>query len=251
MFFTGERSSKKDVGGINAARYRFVSEKGISNKKILELGCGLGYGAFYLARGGAKRIIAIDSNKSAIAYANSNYKNKKIQFMQSRLENTTLEAKYDIVIAFEIIEHLVKPEVLIKFCLEHINKKGRLFISTPNRLLSSYNGNKPSNPYHVKEYYPKEFKKYLNKYFDKVILFGIFLNKEKKKKESKVKSGIRWKISSLLTRKRFVRRLVNYLPELPKRFFTGERILKYSSHDFFFSENSIDNADYLIAICER
>lgn len=248
MIFTGERLSVNDTGGINQARYKFASGF-IKNRNVLEFGCAFGYGSLLLAKNGANSVTAIDSDKKAILYAKQNFKHKKIYYKTARIESLKPANKYGVVIAFEIIEHLKEPNILLNHAKLSLKRGGYLIVSTPNRLLSLYDGNKPSNPYHVKEYYPGEFKGLLKKYFKHVELFGIFLKRSKKIGEENVKKSLRWQISSFLTRKRWIRFLVNFLPSTPKRIFTGEHKLFFDADDFVFSQSNPNKAPYLLAVC--
>jgi SAM-dependent methyltransferase len=249
MFFTGERLSIKDIGGINQARYEFASRY-VKKKEVIEFGCAFGYGSFILAKKRAKSVLAVDFNEKAILYAKKNFKHKNISYVLSKIETLNYNKRFDTAIAFELIEHLQKPNVLLNLVRRSLKKGGYLIVSTPNRALSSYDGNKPSNPYHIKEYYPHEFKSLLKRYFNQVEMFGIFLKESKKINEDDVKKSLRWRISSLLTRKRWIRRLVNFIPETPKRIFTGESNLLIDAKDFRFSKKNVTSASYILGVCK-
>lgn len=246
--FTGERASLTDIGGINLARYKFALEF-CKNRKVLEFGSGSGYGAHYLAENGVKRIVAYDANKKTVEFANINFSNKNLEFRLGKVEDVKLLDKFDVIIAFELIEHLKKTDILLKKTKKSLVNGGLFICSTPNRLLSSYDGSKPSNPYHVIEYSPDELNKVLGEYFRKIYVYGIFLKDNKKGEEEKMQNNWRWKLSSGLAKKRWMRKLVNYLPEKPKRLFTGEKDLMFKSSDFRFSKLKIRKSPYLIAVC--
>jgi len=246
--FGGERSSLRDISGINLARYVFASRY-CKNKKVLELGCGFGYGAYFLALNGAKKIKAYDYSRKSIDYARRNFNNPRIEYLVGDVLTMKAKDKYNVVMAFEIIEHLHLPERLISLAKGSLSKGGIFIVSTPNRLQSSYDNDMPSNPYHVKEYYPWEFEALLKKFFRKTEIFGIFLRKDKEVAESFIKSTWKWKLASRLARKRFIRKIINYLPDKPKRIFTGEGNLNLSPQDFKFSKRSLEKAPYMIAVC--
>lgn len=246
--FIGERPSLSDIDGMTQARYRFAV-KYTRAKKILEIGCAFGYGAYFMAQNGSKEVVAIDSDKASIEYANRRFFHKKITYLDTRLEDYKSKRKFDMVVALELIEHLKDPEKLLLAARSVLKKGGVAIISTPNRLLSLYDGDKPSNPFHEREYTPKELKNLLKKYFRSLSIYGIFSKAEKDKEEKEVQKGIRWRLSSWMVRKRWIRRIVNYIPEKPKRIFTGETNLKFSPDDFRFSVRDVENAQYMIAVC--
>lgn len=247
--FLGERASLRDIEGINLARYKFAL-KYCKRKSVLELGCGSGYGANYLAKNGAGEVFAYDASSRSIEFANKTFKLPNIKFICKRIEEVNEKRVYDAVINFEVIEHLQNTEKLLKLVNKSLKKGGLLVVSTPNRLFSSYDGNKPTNPYHVREYFDNEFRSLLKKHFKQIILYGIFLRNEKKDKEISVKNSYRWKVSNYLSHKRWIRRVLNYLPEYPKRLFTGEIKMDYSKEDYIFKRFHPERAEYFIAICK-
>lgn len=65
----GERQVAPDVSGIrrdHVARYEFVAGRLVPGSRVLDLACGVGYGAHILAKAGHK-VIAVDASPEAIA----------------------------------------------------------------------------------------------------------------------------------------------------------------------------------------
>lgn len=246
--FTGERASLRDIGGINLARYKFIVPF-VKNKKVLELGCGLGYGTFFLTENGAKKVLAYDADIDAISFAKRNFMGKRVNYRCAKIENIKNVSDFDVVVSFEVIEHLVHPEKLLSLAKIALKKNGKFILSTPNRLKSSYDKGKPSNPFHAREYSPKELFDLLKEYFGKVELYGIFLVGSKRLEEKKIHDSWRWKMAAFMVRKRWVRRLVNYIPEAPKRFITGEMSLDFKPEDYKFLKRNLNQAPYLVAVC--
>ena len=84
----------------------------------------------------------------------------------------TQQTKYDS--QGRVIEDKIVIERPIKKVLK---KNGTLIISTPNRLYSEKR--KIKNPYHIREYYLKEFKEILQKFFFIEQINGFVPDKEK------------------------------------------------------------------------
>jgi len=250
VIFVGERASEVNISGINLARYDFTL-KYCKNKTVMELGCGSGYGSVHLANNGAKSVDAYDADRKAINYAKTNFNHKKVNYNISNVEDMSLEKlkKYDVVVALEIIEHLTNTEKLLNLSRSCLNKDGLFIVSTPNQKLSSYDGKMSSNPYHEREYCAQEFVTLLKKHFNKVELFGIFLKDTKKKLEKDIQKNLRWRLSAHITKKRWIRRIVNYLPEDLKRKFTGEGKFEVDESDYLFQKRNVTNAPYFIAVC--
>lgn len=248
--FLGERPSVRDATGINIARYMFAL-KYIEHKKVLEFGCSVGYGAHYLMKGCPARISAYDGDKGAIAYARKNFANEKITYTCKDIEQIKLEDKFDVTISYEIIEHLLKPDVLLDLAKNSLKKNGFFLVSTINRAYSAYDNGRPSNPYHVKEYFAGEFEILLKRYFSSVSLYGIILkNKNIDKSEQNMRSTAKWRLASELVRHRIVRKLLHYFPEGPKRLFTGESKLIFEPQDFQLSAERAEKTQYLYAVCK-
>lgn len=109
-------------------RYRYAAKR--CQGKILDLGCGTGYGSKILFNKG-KEIYAIDNSKEAIDYAEKNYSGPK--YYCDSVEQLPFEDNFfDAVCAFEIIEHVQNPERVLNETYRVLKNNGDLFISTPN-----------------------------------------------------------------------------------------------------------------------
>ena len=68
-----------------------------------------------------------------------------------------------MVVSCEVIEHLEEPENMLSEVSRVLKKGGKFILTTPYRLTEI-----PQDPNHVKEYFPEELKKMLEKYFKNV-----------------------------------------------------------------------------------
>jgi len=65
------------------------------------------------------------------------YEGTKVKLIKSSLEkidNLEKNNKFDLVIAFEVLEHLLKPELLFERAQNLLSPGGKLIVSTPNSL---------------------------------------------------------------------------------------------------------------------
>lgn len=250
---TNERPSKLE--GMFHFRYSQVSRVS-RGKKILDIGCGLGLGTIYIDQGNAKSVVGIDYSSDAIEEAKKTTNDKSITFltMDATKLNFTKNS-FDIVVAYEVIEHLPlnSYEKFIKETARVLDKKGVLYISTPNKLIWSPGREKPYNPYHTKEFTPSELSIILTKYFKSVKLSGIICNNNKYKKNiTKIKKGLGFKIAVFLTRLKLIQELSPYIPSRIKNKITNiDTLPVLNDEDFSFSEENIDQAEYLFAICNN
>lgn len=248
--FAGERPSLSDIEGQHLAKYKFAL-KFCKDKKVLEIGCGSGYGSKYLIDNGVKEITAFDVDPSVIAFARKNSFHRNIKFQEGDAEVIKLKNKYDVVLSFEVIEHLNHPLKLIELSKRCLNKGGVFILSTPNKKYSILDNGKPSNPYHVLEYHPYELKEILLGYFESVELYGVILKNTKiAHDERKLHKSLRWRTINYLVNKRLTRKLINYFPEYPKRLISGEAKLSFQTDDFRIIKNKANDSSDFVAVIQ-
>lgn len=103
-----------------------------TDANILELGCGPGYTLEFLRQQGFNRIKGIDVSKQQIEKALVKNLNVELRDVFEFLKSE--DQKYDIIIAFDFIEHFKKEEIhsLFMAITNRLNSKGLLIIRTPN-----------------------------------------------------------------------------------------------------------------------
>lgn len=106
----------------------------------LDIGCGGGLVAESLCRMGAKTT-GLDADENAIttAIAHAKESDLKIDYHASTSEAYLADkkAKFDVVCALEIIEHVDNPEFFIETALNLLKPDGILILSTLNRTIKS------------------------------------------------------------------------------------------------------------------
>lgn len=163
--------------------------KFIWKPKIVDVGCGSGVGSNVLSQE-ADFVWGIDKNAKSIQFAkecfervkNSIYYSSQVTFDNIDIvEDTRTFAKFDQVVAIEIIEHIDDYKLFLTTIIQkfaRVNKTGgydtteptEFFISTPNRNNKSISKGGPRNKYHVREWTSGEFYKVLSGFFENVIL---------------------------------------------------------------------------------
>ena len=115
-----------------------IGDKDIKNLKILDVGCGGGIICEPLARLGAK-VTGVDFSPNNIKAAKSHSKKNKlkIKYINTDIEKSKLDEKFDIILMFEVLEHLDNWKKTIKNIKKNLNKNGMIIISTINRNLLS------------------------------------------------------------------------------------------------------------------
>lgn len=100
-----------------------------TGRKVLEVGCSIGAVANLLSERGFK-VWASDISEYAVE--NAKKLTPKAQFVVLDIQKKViLKEKFDIVIAFEVVEHLNQPDLSIKNIYDCLEKDGIAVISTP------------------------------------------------------------------------------------------------------------------------
>lgn len=106
--------------------------------RALDIGCGGGLVSESLARMGAT-VTGIDADQQAIevAQAHADAQDLVIDYQVAAAE-TLGKARYDLVLALEIVEHVADPQSFVKTCAALCKPGGLLIMSTLNRTPQSY-----------------------------------------------------------------------------------------------------------------
>lgn len=171
--FTGERviPGEVDVDLLNEhlARYAFAARLS-RGKRVLDAGCGVGYGSARLATQ-ARRVIGLELAPDAVAMAHDRYVLPNLEFLQGDCRTLPFQdGSFDLIIAFEVIEHLLEWDRLLSESRRVLAAWGALVVSTPNRLY--YTEQRPTpNPFHLHEFDHAEFRSALEQHFPHVRIF--------------------------------------------------------------------------------
>ena len=146
------------------ARYLFASQVG-RGKRVLDVGCGVGYGAHLLASRGAAHVTAFDVSEAAVQHALEFYAHPRIDYLVASAEDFSVADRYDLVTCFELIEHLQHQHRAVERIAGSLAEDGLLIMSTPRPI-----GQKRS-AFHTRELQLSDFTSLLGTYFDHVELF--------------------------------------------------------------------------------
>ncbi|MBI2596893.1 class I SAM-dependent methyltransferase [Candidatus Daviesbacteria bacterium] len=102
-------------------------------RKVLEVGCGLGGFAKILDERGFD---VVASDTSAFIIDNAKRLNPNVEFSVVNIESNANKYKdneYEIIFAFEVMEHLVNPQKALQNLKGKLKKGGLLIFTTPYR----------------------------------------------------------------------------------------------------------------------
>lgn len=162
--------------GIHIQRYEFAADY-CRQRTVLDAGCGVGYGAAYLAYVAAREVVGVDLSAEALDEARVLYSLPNLRFVQGNVELlgqlSELDDEYDCIVSLENIEHIDDPRAFLKCASDLLSPSGVLVCSTPNGLLTERDeSGRIVNPFHVHEYTMDEFQGLFADYFGTIELYG-------------------------------------------------------------------------------
>lgn len=171
MEFTGERLVPGKVNSCihyeHLHRYVFAASLA-TGRRVLDLGSGEGYGAALLART-AESVVGVDISQEAVAHACVTYGESNVRFVCADARRLTFAAgSFDLVVSFELIEHMAECEALLDEAARVLRPNGLLVISSPNkRFYHLHDQGQSENSFHVRELEQEELETLLAARFPK------------------------------------------------------------------------------------
>ncbi|MFG1816724.1 methyltransferase domain-containing protein [Kribbella sp. NPDC049174] len=138
------------------AAYRWITANLVANnpletRRVLDAGCGEGYGAEQLRLAGADSVTGLDYEDTTLRHVRRVY--PQVNVVRGNLVQTGFaDATFDLITSLQTIEHLWEQPRFVSECARILAPDGILVLSTPNRLTF------PSgNWYHTHELTAAEF----------------------------------------------------------------------------------------------
>ncbi|SES27424.1 methyltransferase domain-containing protein [Rhizobium sp. NFR03] len=130
----------------------------VAGKRVLDVACGEGYGCRLMHDWGARAVVGIEIDQQAVATAQRLFGGDGISFLQGdaeQLETVLADVElFDVIVSFETIEHLGKPEDFLRKLPGLLAEGGLMVISCPND--KAYPGH--DNSFHIRPYSFAEFR---------------------------------------------------------------------------------------------
>lgn len=231
--------------------YLFCAER-VTGARVVEIGCGAGYGAYHLA-GSAREVHAYDRNLKAIAWARSHYHRPNLIYRVEGVDPDPEPGGYMVACAFQVLEHLPLADLFLERLLKLLREGGTLYLTTPNRLTSA-----GENIYHVREYEPEELAQFLMRHFHSVELLGITGGEKFRAYQARRRRAMRrfLRCDPLRLRRLIPRRLLTGLYPVLARAVrretlgsAGGSLSGIKPSDFRVDADRIEECDDLLAVC--
>lgn len=152
------------------AAYRWITANWLSSEtgRILDAGCGEGYGADLLHRAGARQVFGLDYEGTTLRHLAKAY--PQVNLVQGNLVQTGFaDGSFKLLVSLQTIEHLWEQPRFVAECARIAAPGATIVLSTPNRLTF------PSgNWYHTKELTADEFEELVAADLEVVETLGLW-----------------------------------------------------------------------------
>lgn len=256
---TGERvipeKSTTGFARVNFVRHKaahlYAARKLRDAGRVLDVGCGTGYGSAILASKG-RHVVGIDVSEQAVSRAQASHQRDDLEFtVMSATELDFPTASFDAAYSIQVIEHVEDVKRHLSEVVRVLRPGGRFVVATPNRLTYSPNG--LQNPFHIREYDVRELRALLAAYFEKVEIVGLHAGLDLAFRPEAAKNEFSARVTALQS-------ALSDAPEELRQFmdewlvedsFEGFRPGAVGPHSFPISSKSIDTSLDLLASCRK
>lgn len=124
-----------DLFVAHLAAYRFAARYA-AGRRVLDAGCGTGYGAAELMRAGAAEVVGLDSDPASLAYASKRFGGPKVRFVAGRAEalpgilGPGFEP-FGLAVAANVLAHLADPGTALDGIARSLAPEGALVATVP------------------------------------------------------------------------------------------------------------------------
>lgn len=154
--------------------YRDFASRLQPGSLVLDLACGEGYGASELAAAGHK-VIGLDLEAPVVIEASKRYPGATF-IAGDAFRLPFPDATFDALGALQTIEHVSETSRFVAECARVLKPGGLAYMTTPNVEQLPATASKEFNPWHLRDFTPRELSQELSRSFSEVSLYGQVLD---------------------------------------------------------------------------
>ena len=139
----------------HVARYRWAASLA-DGRRVLDAGCGMGYGAAMLLTAGASEVVGVDLAEAVLDAARPTMPAGVVLGVGDMRALDADDGSFGLVVCMEVIEHMEDPDAVLDELARVVSPDGFLALSSPNRVMSG-----GRNPHHHHEYTADELEQAL------------------------------------------------------------------------------------------
>jgi ubiquinone/menaquinone biosynthesis C-methylase UbiE len=218
---------------------------------VLEVGCGEGRGVSALMEK-AKTFTAVDKIKPVIDELQQKFPAGKFISMNIPPLSGLPDNAYDSIFSFQVIEHIQDDFLYLKEIHRVLRPGGVALLTTPNRKMSL-----SRNPWHIREYLPKELESLAARIFPKVEMKGIAGNdkvmayyEENKKSVSRIMRfdifNLQYRLPAALLRIPY--EILNRLNRNKLQSHDNKMVMDIRHEDYLVTDDATDALDLLLIV---
>ena len=153
--------------------YVFVA-RDAAGARVLDVGCGAGYGSDLLRRSGASTVVGVDFDRRNIRYASRHY--PSVRFRQADAQHLPPDlGTFDLIVASNVLEHLEQIEPALDSIRAMLAPAGgRLILAVPPIVDAASLAANEAIPYHRSNYMVAQWIELLSSRFRDVQPFRHF-----------------------------------------------------------------------------
>ncbi|HVL33369.1 MAG TPA: methyltransferase domain-containing protein [Actinomycetota bacterium] len=138
--------------------------------RILDIGCGEGYGAELLAQKGT--VVACDYSFEAVKHARDRYRGAAEFLVCDAQKLPFADDAFDVVSSLQVIEHFRDTEAHLAGVARILRADGWHYVATPN--IDQMSEEERDNPYHLRDFTARDLRESLTRHFENVDVLGMF-----------------------------------------------------------------------------
>lgn len=118
--------------------------------RVLDAGCGTGYGSARLARFGARQVTGVDRDPRSIRFATRHYRGPRLDFRVADLDTLALDpGSVDFVVSSNVLEQLQRPARVVRELFGALVRGGRALVAVSAIVDELTRARSQAIPYHA------------------------------------------------------------------------------------------------------